>query len=102
MKLSSNSFVLVLFLSTLFMTAPSLPLHGSANPHAPSFQSSSDVSKDKKNAKVLDEEEALRVEEATELEKAKARRRDILVYTCFGLALFILLWMRRKGKLKAE
>jgi len=83
------------------MAAPSISLHGSANPHAPSFQSSSDVSKDKEKVKVLVEEEALRVEEATELEKAKARRRDILVYTCFGLALFILLWMRRKSKEKS-
>jgi hypothetical protein len=102
MKHSSLSLFLVLFISSLFILAPSTVIYGSANPNSSSFQSSSDLSRDKETETSLEEEEALRVNEATELEKAKARRRDILVYSCFGLALFILLWMRRKIKHKAE
>ena len=35
-------------------------------------------------------------EEALELKKAKERKRDIIVYSCFGLALFMILWMRKR------
>lgn len=47
-----------------------------------------------------DEMEAQRIEKGIERSKKNERWKNILVYTCFSLSLFILLWMRKKSKEK--
>ena len=78
-------------------------LFGNALPHDPPANKNEDSSlvQLEETLDSADEMEAQRVKEAMERKEEKERWKNILVYSCFGLSLFILLWMRRKAKDRA-
>jgi hypothetical protein len=45
-----------------------------------------------------DQQAAQRVEDEMERKEKQESRKDIVVYSCFGLSLILLLWMRKRSK----
>jgi hypothetical protein len=101
--LSHRSSPVRLIQVAIFALFLSSSLYGNAHPHDPPSHQNEDATsiQIEESLDSYDEMEAQRVEEALEREREKERWKNILVYSCFGLSLFILLWMRKKSKDRA-